>query len=90
MTNYDFWIAGTGLLLAFFTIYGAVHVFKFMKLIAKIVKKAFYKTYIPANEAHHCHAGCDGECTWEHCPQIRDGEPEKSGRHCPLDYDREY
>ena len=27
----------------------------------------------------------DGECTWEGCPQIRDGEPETSGRHCPLD-----
>lgn len=31
-----------------------------------------------------CHAGMDGECTWEHCPQERDGEPAKSGRSCPL------
>lgn len=32
-----------------------------------------------------CHADCDDHCEWENCPQIRDGEPEKSGRHCPLD-----
>lgn len=35
-----------------------------------------------------CHASSDGECHWARCPQIRDGEPVKSGRHCPLD-DRE-
>lgn len=32
-----------------------------------------------------CHAGKDGECNWHACPQERDGEPKKSGRHCPLD-----
>jgi hypothetical protein len=32
-----------------------------------------------------CHAHRDGECLWERCPQIRDGEPKASGRHCPLD-----
>lgn len=32
-----------------------------------------------------CHAGMDGECFWPDCPQLRDGEPKKSGRHCPLD-----
>lgn len=32
-----------------------------------------------------CCAGTDGECLWKDCPQLRDGEPEKSGRHCPLD-----
>jgi len=31
-----------------------------------------------------CHAGIDGECSWVDCPQIRDGEPVKSSRHCPL------
>jgi hypothetical protein len=36
-------------------------------------------------QQHYCHAHSDGDCTWEHCPQLRDGEPEKSGRHCPLD-----
>ena len=33
----------------------------------------------------NCHAGKDGDCTWKNCPQIKDGEPQKSGRHCPLD-----
>ena len=33
-----------------------------------------------------CHADRDGNCHWlEGCPQIRDGEPDKTGRHCPLD-----
>jgi hypothetical protein len=27
----------------------------------------------------------DGECFHTQCPQLRDGEPKKSGRHCPLD-----
>lgn len=33
----------------------------------------------------HCVAGKDGECNHRQCPQIRDNEPEKSGRHCPID-----
>ena len=32
-----------------------------------------------------CHASRDGECYWSECPQERDGEPAKSGRHCPRD-----
>jgi len=32
-----------------------------------------------------CAAGRDGECGHAQCPQLRDGEPAKSGRHCPLD-----
>jgi len=32
-----------------------------------------------------CRAHADGDCTWSDCPQLRDGEPRKSGRHCPLD-----
>lgn len=31
----------------------------------------------------HCHAGRDGECDWDDCPQERDGEPRKTGRYCP-------
>ena len=31
-----------------------------------------------------CHADHDGDCNWSYCPQLRDGEPEKSGRYCPL------
>lgn len=33
----------------------------------------------------HCHGDRDGDCFWEHCPQLADGESKKSGRHCPLD-----
>jgi hypothetical protein len=32
-----------------------------------------------------CHSGRDGECNWKHCPQEREGEPDASGRHCPVD-----
>ena len=32
-----------------------------------------------------CHAHKDGDCFAPTCPQIRDGEPVKSRRHCPLD-----
>ncbi len=34
----------------------------------------------------NCHSQRDGDCIWERCPQLRDGEPKKSGRHCPLDW----
>jgi len=36
-----------------------------------------------------CRSGSDGDCSWEHCPQNRDGEPDKTGRHCPFDWDRD-
>ncbi len=32
-----------------------------------------------------CHAQKDGDCEWTECPQLRDGEPSKTGRHCPID-----
>lgn len=32
-----------------------------------------------------CHGARDGDCIWEHCPQLRDNEPATTGRHCPLD-----
>ncbi len=32
-----------------------------------------------------CMSDRDGDCSWKRCPQNRDGEPMKSGRHCPLD-----
>ena len=32
-----------------------------------------------------CHGDRDGECFWSRCPQLCDGEPEATGRHCPLD-----
>lgn len=36
-----------------------------------------------------CAAGQHGECCHEQCPQNRDGEPMRSGRHCPLDIQKE-
>lgn len=33
---------------------------------------------------NRCHADSDGDCYWEYCPQLRDGEPTRSGRSCPL------
>ena len=38
----------------------------------------------------HCAAGSDGDCTHPQCPQIRDGEPKKTGRHCPIDNREDY
>lgn len=32
-----------------------------------------------------CHADRDGDCRHADCPQLRDGEPRATGRHCPLD-----
>lgn len=32
-----------------------------------------------------CHGHEDGDCFWVDCPQLRDGEPKRTGRHCPLD-----
>jgi hypothetical protein len=32
-----------------------------------------------------CAAGRDGECGHAQCPQLRDGEPRATGRHCPHD-----
>lgn len=32
-----------------------------------------------------CAADDDGDCNHHECPQIRDGEPKRTGRHCPLD-----
>ena len=34
-----------------------------------------------------CHADRDGDCVHANCPQLRDGEPKSTGRHCPLDVD---
>lgn len=36
-----------------------------------------------------CHATGDGRCIWSTCPQERDSEPGRSGRHCPLDYEED-
>lgn len=38
-----------------------------------------------AEENPTCHGDRDGDCSWEICPQHRDGEPKTTGRHCPID-----
>lgn len=35
-------------------------------------------------ELTSCAADCDDMCDHPKCPQNRDGEPAKTGRHCPL------
>lgn len=36
-----------------------------------------------------CQADDDDYCDFADCPQMRDGEPHMSGRHCPLDREEE-
>lgn len=49
------------------------------------------KSTVPTNETGNtdgittCQSGSDGDCFHKLCPQLRDGEPVKSGRRCPLD-----
>lgn len=47
--------------------------------------KAFRDYYTDEEDRTACRAAKDGDCVWAECPQTRDGEPAKSGRHCPLD-----
>lgn len=42
-----------------------------------------------APHTDRCKADRDGECDWAGCPQLRDGEPKRSGRHCPRDVSEE-
>jgi hypothetical protein len=46
----------------------------------------------PPDGKERCHADNDGEChDATICPQLRDGEPAKTDRHCPLDtWDEDY
>jgi hypothetical protein len=39
----------------------------------------------PTPTLMRCAADRDGECVHAQCPQLRDNEPAKSRRHCPLD-----
>lgn len=39
---------------------------------------------MPPRPQGRCRSDSDGDCSWIGCPQIRDGEPAKSGRACPL------
>lgn len=44
---------------------------------------------VPPRALERCAAARDGECIHQQCPQLRDNEPAKSGRHCPLDHDED-
>ena len=41
------------------------------------------------DEIATCQSGSDGDCFHKSCPQLRDGEPVKTDRHCPLDIEHE-
>lgn len=41
---------------------------------------------VPRPVLTRCVAGRDGECSDPRCPQLRDNEPVRTGRHCPLDH----
>jgi hypothetical protein len=49
---------------------------KLARIVALVVEKT--------PTLNFCAAGLDGECYHDSCPQIADGEPEKTGRFCPL------
>ena len=38
----------------------------------------------PLEQLTGCAAGRDGDCYSDRCPQLRDGEPDATGRYCPL------
>jgi hypothetical protein len=44
---------------------------------------------VPTDILKRCQANNDGECYHAACPQLRDDEPKKSRRHCPLDQSRD-
>jgi hypothetical protein len=44
-----------------------------------------YRINLAGRYKTRCHADGDDYCDWKSCPQLRDGEPAKSGRHCPID-----
>jgi transcriptional regulator with XRE-family HTH domain len=46
-------------------------------------KKPVFRVY-PTVTTAHCHAGRDGDCIWDKCPQTQDGEPQTTGRNCPF------
>ena len=37
------------------------------------------------NDHGKCRANKEGDCVYSKCPQLRDGEPVRSNRHCPID-----
>lgn len=43
-----------------------------------------YDEFKDENELVSCQSGTDGECNHLKCSQLKDGEPKKTGRFCPL------
>jgi hypothetical protein len=39
---------------------------------------------MPPRPQGQCRSHSGGDCDWPGCPQLRDGEPARSGRSCPL------
>lgn len=60
-----------------------IHAATAAKFIIQAEKEAERRRYYGLGT--DCHADRDGDCDWSECPQTRDGEPAKTGRHCPLD-----
>lgn len=56
------------------------------KLALRVADREAQRTSPPM--LTHCQAGQDGECFSVACPQLRDGEPAKSQRFCPLPHHR--
>jgi hypothetical protein len=51
---------------------------------SELLSKQAEKPVAASSTERYCQSAQDGECIWERCPQNRDGEPEKTGRSCPL------
>jgi hypothetical protein len=47
------------------------------------VKVEIKEIYTGNSFPHFCHAEKDGSCNWLECPQLRDAEPQTTGRDCP-------
>lgn len=54
------------------------------------LRAALRKAAYDPDHLNPCHAEQDGDCFWRECPQLKDGEPNKSNRHCPLDTEEQY
>ena len=52
----------------------------FIEQLDKILREMVIREHLSK-----CRANRDGDCDWHFCPQLRDGEPDKTGRYCPLE-----
>ena len=56
-----------------------------MRAELEAARTKFHLPRVSVWAAGYCHAGRDGDCDAAECPQLRDGEPGRTGRHCPID-----